>query len=308
MSGSPPSARARVFARLPESLHRTSKRTEFSEQHPGGLAHSVLEGPAFDREGNLWCVDVPFGRIFRIPAHKREFQLVCEYDGEPNGLAIHQDGRIFVADYKHGIMLLEPGAGRVSPAVTRYNLERFKGVNDLVFSSQGELYFTDQGATGMHDPTGRVFRLCPDGRLECLLRNVPSPNGIALDPAERHLYVAVTRDNAIWRVPLLPKGRMAKVGRYIQLSGGVGPDGLAVDQSGRIAIAHPGLGVVWVYSDRGELILRIESEAGSLTTNAAFGGPDGRTLFITEGETGSILTSQLDVPGKVLFSHHDINA
>lgn len=303
MFNSPPRSGTSVFARLPEQTHHSSKRTEFTEQHPGGLHHSVLEGPTFDRHGNFWCVDVPFGRIFRIPRGERTFTLVSEYDGEPNGLAFHSDGRIFITDYKHGIMLLDAKSGSVNPVLTRHNMERFMGVNDLVFSKGGELYFTDQGTTGMHDPTGRVFRLCPDGRLECLLNNVPSPNGIALDPEERNLYIAVTRDNAIWKMPLLPNGRMAKVARYIQLSGGVGPDGLAMDETGRLAIAHPGLGVVWIYSERGEPALRVDSCAGSLTTNVAFGGPDRKTLFITEGETGSILTADVDVPGKSLFSH-----
>ena len=74
-----------------------------------------------------------------------------------------------------------------------------------------------------------MFRIRVNGQIDCLLDNIPSPNGIALDPTESMLYVAVTRANAVWRVPLMPDGGVAKVGNFIQLSGGVGPDGLAVD-------------------------------------------------------------------------------
>ena len=85
--------------------------------------------------------------------------LVAEYDGEPNGLKIHKDGLIFIADYRNCLMQLHPGTGRVTPYLGRRNSENFKGLNDLVFASNGDLYFTDQGQTGLHDPTGRVYRL-----------------------------------------------------------------------------------------------------------------------------------------------------
>ena len=75
-----------------------------------------------------------------------------------------------------------------------------------MWSSRGNLYFTDQGQTGLHDPTGRLYRLRPDGRLDLLLSNVPSPNGVALSPDERVLYLGVTRGNQVWRVPLLDDG------------------------------------------------------------------------------------------------------
>ena len=64
--------------------------------------------------------------------------------------------------------------------LARRNSERFKGINDLTFDSQGNLYFTDQGQSGLHDPSGRVYRLRTNGQLDLLLCNVPSPNGIVL--------------------------------------------------------------------------------------------------------------------------------
>jgi gluconolactonase len=299
----PPVIPTRVFARLPAELRKTGRDTEWHRGQPGVLPdHSLLEGPAFDRDGTLWCVDLPYGRIFRVSPDGR-FSVAVEYNGEPNGLAIHRDGRVFIADYANGIMVLDPAKGRVEPFLTRVRLERFKAVNDLTFASNGDLYFTDQGLTGLHDPTGRVFRVRADGRIDCLLDNVPSPNGIALDPTETMLYVAVTRANAVWRAPLMADGTVAKVGNFIQLSGGGGPDGLAVDSAGNLAIAHIGLGVVWLFSQRGEPMARIQSTVGQHTTNVAFGGPDGRTLHITESESGSLLQADMPVPGMRLFSH-----
>lgn len=301
MFAPPPVVNATVFTRLPDEFRKAEGSSEWHQYQPAGFApHSLLEGPSFDADGNLYCVDVPWGRVFRIsPAGK--FTLVAEYDGEPNGLKLHRDGRIFIADYKNGIMVLDPETGAVKPFLQRVRLERLKAVNDLVFASNGDLYFTDQGLTGLHDPTGRVFRVRAGGQIDCLLDNIPSPNGLVLDPSETALYVAVTRANAIWRVPLMRDGTVAKVGTYIQLSGGGGPDGLAIDEAGNLAVAHIGLGVVWLFSAVGEPMLRIQSTEGRHTTNMAYGGSDRRTLYITESETGAILQAPMPVAGRRMF-------
>jgi gluconolactonase len=304
MFAPPKDIETEIFARLPDEFRRVDPGNEWVAAQPvGSPPHSVLEGPSFDRDGNLWCVDIPNGRIFRVTPDGR-FHLVAQYDGWPNGLKIHQDGRIFIADYKHGIMLLDPVSGKVTPYLVRANLERFKAVNDLFFARNGDLYFTDQGMTGMHDPTGRLFRVHADGRVECLLDNVPSPNGLVMNLDETMLFLAVTRGNCVWRVPLRRDGGVAKVGVYIQLSGGWGgPDGLALDEAGGLAVSHVGLGTVWVFDARGEPKYRVRSCAESHTTNVAYGGPDGRTLFITESGSGTILKARLDTPGKPMYSH-----
>jgi len=293
-----------VFARLPAEWQTAGPDNEWIRGQPGGTPPgSLLEGPSFDKDGNLWCVDLPNGRVLRIDP-SGNFHLVAEYDGWPNGLKFHKDGRIFIADYKHGIMVMDPVNGRVEPYLLRAGIERFKAVNDLFFAANGDLYFTDQGLTGLHDPTGRVFRLTPDGRVDCLLNNVPSPNGLVMNLDESMLYVAVTRGNCIWRVPLMPNGGVAKVGLFVQLSGGWGgPDGVAMDADGRLVIAHVGMGSVWVVDRLGEPVYRIRSCTGTHTTNVAFGGPENKTLFITESGTGTILTAELDVSGKMMFSH-----
>src|SRR3712207_3769664 len=151
---------------------------------------------------SLYVTDIPFGRVFRV-SPEGEWEQVAEYDGWPNGLKIHRDGRIFITDYRRGLVLLDPEAGRVSPFLETARSEGFKGVNDLVFAPNGDLFFTDQGQTGLQDPTGRVYRLeAASGRLTCLIGTIPSPNGIVVAPDMSHLLVAVTRANQIWRLPL----------------------------------------------------------------------------------------------------------
>jgi gluconolactonase len=292
-----------VFTSMPDRFRRPEARTEWADANKGGApVDCFIEGPSFDRDGNLYVVDIPFGRIFRIsPAG--EWTLAAEYDGEPNGLKIHRDGRIFVTDYRNGLMRLEPGSGRVLPALLRRNSERFKGLNDLTFASNGDLYFTDQGQTGLHDPTGRVYRLSPDGRLDCLIANVPSPNGLVLNLAENVLYVAVTRGNSVWRLPLMRDGSVSKVGLFFQFCGSSGPDGLALDEEDNLVVAHASLGSAFLLSRRGEPLYRIRSCRGATVTNAAFGGADRRELYLTESETGTILVARMPIAGRPMFSH-----
>jgi gluconolactonase len=295
MFTAPPVLHTEVFARIPESLRKTGQLSaERLAAGKGSLhTHSQIEGPVFDAQGNLWIVDIAFGRIFRIdPAG--HFDVVAEYDGEPNGLKFHPDGTLYIADHKRGLLTLDAASGTVTPLHTRFRTEGFKGLNDLCFDRAGNLWFTDQGQTGLQDPSGRVFRLAPDGHMDCPLANVPSPNGIALNPAENVLYVAATRGNAVWRAMVLPDGSLTRVGLFVQLSGGSGPDGLAVDDEGNLYVAHMGMGTVWQFSPLGEPLLRIVSGSGPMTSNLVLGGPGRRSLFITESETGTVLVAHLD--------------
>lgn len=303
MFAAPQILNATVFARIPEKFSAVGRSSIWVDvQMHGAPAPTFLEGPAFDRAGNLWVVDIPWGRIFRITADGA-VSIAAEYDGEPNGLKFHKDGRAFIADHKNGIMVLDTRSGKVESYFDRPALQRFKGTNDLVFASNGDLYFTDQGQTGLQDPTGCLYRLRTSGQLDCILDNVPSPNGLVLNAAENVIFLAVTRENAIWRVPLMKDGTASKVGVFIQMSGGVGPDGMAIDEQGNLAVCHPGLGAVWIFSAKGEPMYRINSPEGAMTTNCAYGGPNRKSLFITESKSGTILSVELPVAGSQLYSH-----
>ena len=292
-----------IFARLPDKFRSSTKRSAWVAARKHGNIHSFLEGPSFDRAGILYCTDIPYGRIFKVTPDG-EFHLVTEYDGEPNGLKIHKDGRIFIADHKLGLVLLDPQSGAITPLLERANTEGFRGLNDMIFARNGDLYFTDQGQTGLQDPSGRVYRMRADGTINCLIRNVPSPNGLVLSHDENTLFINATRANAVWRLPLLPSGETTKVGLFLQLSGGLGgPDGLAIDAEQNLVVAHAGFGSLWQYSYIGEPLCRIKSCAGLGTTNLAYGGPDMKTLFITESATGVILKAQMPVAGSVMYSH-----
>src|SRR5690606_14182704 len=101
---------AEVFARYPDELRTGRKESEWNQGQPANLASSsFLEGPSFDRDGVLWCVDVVNGRVLNVDPDGA-FSVAVEYDGWPNGLKIRDDGLVFIADYKNGILVHEPGS------------------------------------------------------------------------------------------------------------------------------------------------------------------------------------------------------
>ena len=292
----------RIFSTVPKELLLDDRDSGFTRDiFHGQRLGSFLEGPSFDRSGNLLMVDIAHGRIFRL-SPKGDWSVVTHYDGFPNGLKVHADGRLFVTDRRNGIMVVDPVNGKVETFIGPDRLPGYKGVNDLFFANNGDLYFTDQGETGLHDPTGRVFKYDTSGKITCLIANVPSPNGLVMDPKETMLYIAVTRANCVWRMPIRPDGSIHRVGLFCQLAGGWGPDGMAVDTAGNVVMAHAGGGAVWVWSPMGLPLYRSPScDGGLMTTNIAYGGASNQTLFITNSLSNNVLTAELPLPGRPMF-------
>lgn len=274
-----------VYARLDPCLYRDGVPSRWAELHRQGAAtHSFLEGPVFDDQGRLICVDIAHGRLFRISSDGR-FEVVLQYEGAPNGLARNGNGEFYVADFHRGLLRWSDGEAQPTTILTGPGDEEFLGLNDLTFDSSGALWFTDQGLTGLHDPRGKLYRWT-HGQPQQVLGNIPSPNGLIVSPNRRTVYLAVTRANAVWRVPLDGNGQGFKVGLFCQMSGGIGPDGMAADEDGNLFVCHPGTGSIWVFDPTGRPIAVIKSCAGLMTTNCALNSGG---LYITESETGSIL-------------------
>ena len=293
----------RVFTSLP-AKYRKKRRTAWSDPNRQGAAvDSFLEGPSVDRKGNLWCVDIPFGRVFRIDA-KGDWELAAETGGWPNGLKIHKDGTIYLCDYRRGLLTLDPRTGKVEERLGTAFSESFKGLNDLHFADNGDLYFTDQGQSGIADPTGRVWRLRANGELQRLVQNAPSPNGLTLNSKNTQLLVAMTRSQQIWRLPLMANGTPSKTGVAVQLSGGhAGPDGIETDAEDGLVVCHLGVGVWRFDANMLPTHLVHAGKHHRLMTNLAFAGPGNKRIYVTDSMNGEILVADLPVGGKKMFSH-----
>lgn len=111
------------------------------------------------------------------------------------------------------------------------------------------------------------------------------------------LWLAVTRGNALWRIPLIADGGVSKVGQFFTSYEPSGPNGSAMDEQGRVAAANPGLGYVWVLNGRAEPARVLRGPEGASTTNIAYGGKDRHRLYATDSTHGDILYADLDVAG-----------
>lgn len=261
------------------------------------------EGPVWIKEdgGYLLFSDIPRNSIYRWKEKEgvslwmkpSGYTGVADYGLEPgsNGLTLDSEGRLVLCE--HGdrrIARLEKGGGKRT-LVDNYQGKRLNSPNDLVYKSDGVLYFTDP-IYGLpqreNDPMRElsfcgVYRLATDGGLTLLTDKLSRPNGIAFSPDEKTLYVANSdRSRAIWmKFPVKDDGTIGEGEVLYDATANAGrlpglPDGFKVDRSGNLWATGPG--GVYVISPQGGLLGRLET--GEATSNIAWGG-DGSVLYIT---------------------------
>lgn len=283
---------ARPFARLPAPQQRSKPSAWLNARGRPQSVPAFAEAPTIGPDGQLYVVDVAWGRVFTV-ADTGDVQLVLEYDGEPNGLAFTIGGGAVIADYRHGLLLVPADVrGWLQPRTKLSGIagQRFHGLNDvLVVAALDATFVTDQGDSALQDPSGRVIRVGGDGAASVLLGGIPSPNALAYDADRDTMYVAVTRDNAIWRIPNVSGVPVSRVGRYLQLSGGVGPDGVCVGPASSLFVTHLGLGAVYGFDSSGVLRAVIDCRPHLEPTGVVC---DRSRLVVTEAN-GSVLEAEI---------------
>lgn len=258
------------------------------------------EGPAFDREGNLYFVNWLSSAIMRLTP-EGEVAEFFNTGGIPAGLAFHRDGSLYVADEGddiHGILRIADGEATI--LANTYEGTPLNGANDLVFDADGILYFSDPWRSSVENPIGGFYRLFPDGALERLDNGLAFPNGVAISPNGDAIYLAETGHNRILRYAISADGAVGAREKFALLPGSEGPDGMAFDQAGNLYVAHYGGGKVAIFDPSGQMVDAIRVP-GANVTNVAFGGPDRRTVVITDVETASLYTARVEAPGLPLF-------
>ncbi len=262
--------------------------------------YDSLEGPAFDRNGNLFFVNWLSSALVQLTPDGVATEFF-NTGGIPAGLAFHRDGSLYVADEGddiHGVLRIDDGQAAI--LVNEYEGQPLNGANDLVFDREGVLYFSDPWRSSRENPVGGFYRLFPDSRLEQIDSGLAFPNGVALSADNTAVYLAETRHHRILRYPIGRDGAIGARKDFASLPGGEGPDGMAFDEGGNLYVAHYGGGKVAIFDPAGDLVNAIPIP-GSQVTNVAFGGADRRTLVITDVETGSIYQTRVAVPGQPLF-------
>ncbi len=281
------------------------------EKVAGGF--QFTEGPVWDKAGNLFFVDInaavinkwtPDGDVVRFYGPDQLTEKNLSIAGIPgaNGLTFDHQGRLTLCDQGHRVISrLEPG-GQVTVLADRYDGKRFNSPNDLVYKSDGSLYFTDPpyGLEKEDQDKNKelsingVYRVS-HGKVLLVLKDLPRPNGIAFTPDEKAIYIDNSEpQKIIMRYEINPNGTLRNGTLFADLSAGKEPgvpDGLKVDRAGNVYSTGPG--GIWIFSPNGKHLGTIH--VPEVAANCGWGGMDGRTLYITA--TTSVYRIKLKIPG-----------
>jgi len=288
---------------------------------------ALLEGPAFDGQGNLFFSDVYASRIYRMAADGKVSVFRAD-SGRTNGNTFDARGRLISCEGaeqgpggRRRIVRTDLGTGAVEVLTERYRGRRYNSPNDLIADAQGRVWFTDpfygDDRSALEQDAEAVYRIDPDGTVTRVLSqpDVERPNGLALTPDGKTLYVVDSHgrergNRKIWAFDVRDDGRPENRRQVFDFGRGRGGDGLRLDERGNLWVAAgiifpryagetadvpPG---VYVLTPKGELLGRIPIPE-DLCTNLAFGGPGCRTLHVTAGK--SIYKVPLTVSGYVLY-------
>jgi gluconolactonase len=268
------------------------------EKLAGGFGFT--EGPAWSPDGGLLFSDPNNNLIYRwtpdgqVAVYRTNSGYTGMDIGEyrqpgSNGLAFDGEGRLTIAEHGNRRITRIEKNGSVTVMADRYEGRRLNSPNDLVYKSDGTLYFTDPpfGLPQVFDdprkelPYSGTFRV-KNGVVELLARDLAGPNGLAFSPDERHLYVANwdTARKIVMRYEVLADGRLGPGEVFFDMTASPGEealDGVKVDRAGNLFVSGPG--GVWILSASGRHLGTIR--APELPANMAWGDADGRTLYLT---------------------------
>lgn len=259
----------------------------------GGFTKGI-EGPACDRSGNVYAVDFERdGTIGRVsPSGEASLWLELPEGSHGCGMLFDRQGRLCVADWtRHNVLSID----LVSRAVQIHAHDsHMSQPNDLALAADGTIFASDPDWA---QSTGRVWRIASGGQVDLLESGMGTTNGIEVSPDGTRLYVNETVQRTIWVYDLSPDGRVSGK-RLLTRFPDFGLDGMRCDVNGNLYVARYGKGVVAVLSPTGELLREIPLQSGRDCTNLAFGGEDGRSVYVTVADDGQVDRFRADAPGR----------
>jgi signal peptidase len=266
---------------------------------PAGEYTFGIEGPAVDTQGNLYVVN--FGKpgtIGKLSAGASQSELfaVLPEGSIGNAIRFDRDGRMFVADYKkHNIFLVSSDGKQVE---TYFHSDDFNQPNDMTIANDGTIYASDPH---WKQGDGQIWRIARSadgtvaGEKMTADRKMSTTNGIDLSPDGKTLYVGESDTREIWSYRI--DGPRLLSPKLVKKFDDFGIDGLRTDTDGNLLVARILKGTIAVLTPQGKLKREIKLSAAE-PTNLAFGGDDGKTVFVTQRKGGFIESFRTDRPGR----------
>ncbi len=269
-----------------EELYVATPLTQPGEFTPG------IEGPACDRAGNIYAVN--FGKQQTIgkvsPDGKGEIFVTLSGESTGNGIVFDRAGSMFVADYVGHNVLKVDMASRKSTVFAHD--PTMSQPNDLAIAPNGTLYASDP-AWGAG--TGRIWKIDSQGKMTKVADDLGTTNGIEVSPDGKTLYVNETSKRNVWAIQILADGALG-ARRLIRQFSDFGFDGMRCDVDGTLFVTRYRKGTVIMMKPDGEILREIDV-LGDRPSNLCFGGPDGRTVYVTEVEHTRLVQFRVERPG-----------
>ena len=260
---------------------------------------SGCEGPAVDRDGNIYAVNfAKEGTIGKVsPDGKPELFLELPQGSTGNGIRFDSKGSMYIADYTgHNVLKVDMNTKNISVYAHEPSMSQ---PNDIAIDSKDRIYASDPN---WKEKTGRFWRIDTDGKVT-LLDSLGTANGIEVSPDEKILYVNAGRE--IWAYDLSEAGEISNKRRLIEFPD-FGVDGMRCDVKGNIYIDRIEKGTVAKISPKGYIVKEV-TLTGKKPTNVAFGGKDGRTVYVTLMDMGNLESFRVDEPGREWQMQKDRN-
>jgi gluconolactonase len=257
---------------------------------PGEFTKGI-EGPSCDREGNIYAVN--FGKEQTVgkvtPDGRGEIFVTLPGKSVGNGIVFDSRGRMYVADYVgHNVLRID----LKSKAIEVFAHAAMNQPNDLAIAPDDTIYASDPDwANGK----GQVWKVSKSGEVERVAADLGTTNGIEVSPDGKWLYVNESVQRNVWKFPIKPDGTLGEK-QLIKRFTDHGFDGMRCDADGNLYITRHGKGTVVIMTPEGE-VLREVDVLGKSPTNLCFGGPDGKTVYVTEVEHTRLVTFRVERPG-----------
>ena len=251
-----------------------------------------IEGPACDRAGNIYAVSFArkptIGRV--TPEGKAEVFVEMPQGSLGNGMRFNRAGIMFVADYTgHNILRIDPRSKKIAVFAHEGTMNQ---PNDVAISLDGTLWASDPN---WGNSTGQVWRIDRKRKVTKVADGMGTTNGIDVSPDGGTLYVNESVQRNVWAFHIERNGTLSGKRLLIRFPD-FGMDGMRCDVDGNLYITRHGKGTVAVVSPAGK-VLREVDVLGKMPTNLCFGGPDGRTCYVTEVEHGRLVRFRTDRTG-----------
>lgn len=251
-----------------------------------------IEGPACDREGRIYAVNFSDqGTIGRVSPNGSAEVFVRLPEGSiGNGIRFGSPDHFFVADYtQHNILRVDASSRKIATFAHEAGMNQ---PNDLAITADGTLYASDPNWKAS---TGQIWRIDTDGSVTRLAKDMGTTNGIEVSPDGRTLYVNESVQRNVWAFDITPERTLTNK-RLVKKFPDHGFDGMRCDVDGNLYITRYGAGHVVKMTPAGRILQTIDV-LGPRPSNLCFGGPDGRTVYVTEVEAQRLVAFRVDRPG-----------